>query len=86
MRDLLAGCGAEEFIPVFAKRNITFKQFQYMEDKELKEVRDHWMMWYRYRQHSVDCGVHPTLMFISLGVRQALWTCEPLVKYYSAVN
>ena len=44
MRDLLAGCGAEEFIPVFAKRNITFKQFQYMEDKELKEVRDHWMV------------------------------------------
>jgi len=38
VRDLLAGCGAEEFIPVFAKRNITFKQFQYMEDKELKEL------------------------------------------------
>ena len=34
----MANCGAEEYIPLFAKKELTFKELQYMEDKELKEV------------------------------------------------
>ena len=31
--------GGEEFIPLFAKKELTFKEVQYMEDKDLRAVR-----------------------------------------------
>ena len=38
MKDLLSSCGGDEYIPLFAKKQISMKQLQYMQDKELKEV------------------------------------------------
>ena len=38
MRELLTSCGGEEFIPMFARKEITFKEIQFMEEKDLKEV------------------------------------------------
>jgi len=38
VKEILANCGAEEYIPLFAKKELTFKELQYMEDKELKEL------------------------------------------------
>ena len=38
VKDLLTSCGGEEFIPLFAKKDLTFKEVQYMEDKDLREV------------------------------------------------
>lgn len=38
MKDLLSSCGGDEYIPLFAKKQISMKQLQYMQDKELKEL------------------------------------------------
>jgi len=38
VKDLLTSCGGEEFIPLFAKKDLTFKEVQYMEDKDLREL------------------------------------------------
>ena len=38
VRELLTTCGAEEFITMFAKKEITFKEITFMEDKDLREV------------------------------------------------
>jgi len=38
VKEILANSGAEEYIPLFAKKELTFKELQYMEDKELKEL------------------------------------------------
>ena len=40
MKQLLTSCGGEEFIPLFAKKELTFKEVQYMEDKDLRGVRN----------------------------------------------
>ena len=39
VKELLTTCGAEEFITIFAKKEISFKEIQFMEDKDLREVR-----------------------------------------------
>ena len=39
LKDLLTKSGAEDYIPVFATRNVTLKQLSFMNDKELSEVR-----------------------------------------------
>lgn len=38
VRELLMTCGGEEYIPLFAKKQLTFKEVQYMEDKDLKQL------------------------------------------------
>ena len=38
LKDLLTKSGAEDYIPVFAMRNVTLKQLSFMNDKELSEV------------------------------------------------
>ena len=38
MKEILTSCGGEEFIPLFARKELTFKEVQYMEDKDLREV------------------------------------------------
>ncbi len=38
IKDVLTSVGAEDFMPVFALKNITLKQLSYMKDKELSEV------------------------------------------------
>ena len=38
VKELLTTCGGEEYIPLFAKKQLTFKEVQYMEDKDLKQV------------------------------------------------
>jgi len=38
VRELLTSCGGEEFIPMFARKQITFKEIQFMEEKDLKEI------------------------------------------------
>merc|ERR1719244_867856 len=38
VKDLLSSCGGDEYIPLFAKKQISMKQLQYMQDKELKEL------------------------------------------------
>ena len=38
MKEILTSCGGEEFIPLFSKKELTFKEVQYMEDKDLREV------------------------------------------------
>ena len=39
VRELLTSCGGEEFIPMFARKQISFKEIQFMEEKDLKEVK-----------------------------------------------
>ena len=39
LKDILTKSGAEDYIPVFATRNVTLKQLSFMNDKELSEVR-----------------------------------------------
>merc|ERR1711963_1156759 len=38
VKEILTSCGGEEFIPLFAKKELTFKEVQYMEDKDLREL------------------------------------------------
>jgi len=38
IKDILNSCSGEEFLPVFAKKNITMKMLTYMGHKELKEA------------------------------------------------
>merc|ERR1719350_1891016 len=38
VKELLTSCGGEEFITIFAKKEITFKEIQFMEDKDLREI------------------------------------------------
>lgn len=38
VKDLLSSCGGDEYIPLFAKKQISMKQLQYIQDKELKEL------------------------------------------------
>lgn len=38
VKQLLTSCGGEEFIPLFAKKELTFKEVQYMEDKDLRGI------------------------------------------------
>lgn len=38
VKELLTTCGAEEFITIFAKKEISFKEIQFMEDKDLREM------------------------------------------------
>ena len=40
LKDLLTQAGAEDYIPIFATRNVTLKKLAYMNDKELSEVRE----------------------------------------------
>lgn len=41
LKDLLTKSGAEDYIPVFATRNVTLKQLSFMNDKELSEMGMH---------------------------------------------
>jgi len=41
LKELLTTAGAEEYIPVFATRNLSFKQVSYMNDRELTELGLH---------------------------------------------
>lgn len=40
LRDLLVAAGADDYIPIFSMRGVTFKQLSYMKDRELSEVRN----------------------------------------------
>ena len=39
MKYLLSSCGADEYLPLFAKKQISMKELSFMEDKDLKEVK-----------------------------------------------
>ena len=39
MKEILTACGGEEFVPLFAKRNLTLKELRYMNEKDFKEVK-----------------------------------------------
>ena len=39
LKDVLTQAGAEEYMPVFAKKGVSMKQVSYMHDKELSSVR-----------------------------------------------
>ena len=41
LKEVLTNAGAEEFMPIFAMKNITLKQLSYMKDKELSELGVH---------------------------------------------
>jgi len=41
LKELLTSIGAEDYIPVFATRNVTLKQLSYIKDKELCEMGMH---------------------------------------------
>lgn len=41
LREMLTKAGAEEYIPVFAKKGVTMKQVAYMKEKELSELGVH---------------------------------------------
>jgi len=41
VKDLLTRAGAEEYLPVFATRNMSFKQLSYINDRELTELGIH---------------------------------------------
>jgi len=38
VRDLLSSCGGDEYLPLFAKKQISMKALLFMEDKDLKEL------------------------------------------------
>eukprot|EP00092_Neocalanus_flemingeri_P028569 GFUD01031025.1.p1 GENE.GFUD01031025.1~~GFUD01031025.1.p1 ORF type:complete len:761 (-),score=260.52 GFUD01031025.1:320-2602(-) len=38
VKDLLKSCGGDEYLPLFAKKQISMKELLYMEDKDLKEL------------------------------------------------
>merc|ERR1719283_237501 len=38
VRDLLTASGGDEYLPIFAKKQITMKELTYMEDKDLKQL------------------------------------------------
>ena len=54
MKQLLTSCGGEEFIPLFAKKELTFKEVQYMEDKDLRGVRN----------NSAKCFLKPSKCYV----------------------
>lgn len=38
VKDLLSSCGGDEYLPLFAKKQISMKEFLFMEDKDLQEL------------------------------------------------
>ena len=41
LKDLLFKIGADEYVPIFAKKGVGMKQLTYMNDKQLSEVHIH---------------------------------------------
>ena len=39
VKDLLSSCGGDEYLPLFAKKQISMKELLFMEEKDLKEVK-----------------------------------------------
>ena len=39
VKDLLSSCGGDEYLPLFAKKQISMKELLFMEEKNLKEVK-----------------------------------------------
>ena len=39
MKDLLSSCGGDEYLPLFAKKQVSMKELLFMEEKDLKEVK-----------------------------------------------
>lgn len=38
VKDLLSSCGGDEYLPLFAKKQVSMKELLFMEDKDLKEL------------------------------------------------
>ena len=39
VKELLSSCGGDEYLPLFAKKQISMKELLFMEDKDFKEVQ-----------------------------------------------